>query len=536
MAYNEERYLFQAGSLGCIEGLTISAGGISALRYFGGLPYALPPTGPDRFKPPRKLPPDYSYGNKTSPRNHTKGTKICPQPPSRIPPNASLFDEDCLQLNIWIPAGDAPEEGWPVFFYLHGGFLQWGNANWKPSSLMPLLGKSAFRAIVVLPSYRLNALGFLTGKAFATEATTAQEAVFGNMGLWDQRTALEWVHSNIVNFKGDSGNITVAGYSAGAYSTFHQLAHELYLVPAENRIIRRVIMLSNGPGTRPKTLSEHQAQFDEFIHNLGIPASLDDSSKLAKLRELPYQQLIDAQKKMKISEFRPLADGAFYPKDLFADINNGDFARRIRDRGISIMSGECRDEHTIYRNWRTPENSLQALHARLCAEYPESVATKILDHYCGAEQRLPSWCRDWQDLFGRIYADLQVHHLQRGFFNALFEGGLEPGKDVLRYRFDRRLKCVEATIPLEWGVTHSSDVPIWLWGFDSPGAMTDQEEYWLKGWNEQFAAFVGGAKVQWGPTKPREMRRWRSDGQTDVWEDDRWEQGLEVWNLVHDKS
>lgn len=533
MANNAESYRFHAGSLGYLEGLTISSGPGPALHYFGGLPYALPPTGVHRFRPPRKLPTTYMYGTEAYPGRFKWGSKVCPQGPSRTPPDSSTIDEDCLQLNIWIPTADAPKEGWPVLFYIHGGFLQVGTPNWKPSSLVSLLGESVFKAIVVLPTYRLNVFGFLAGKAFAAEADSSETKAVGNMGFWDQRTALEWVHRNISNFNGDPHNITVGGYSAGAYSTFHQLAHELYQVPAEDHIIRRVIMLSNGPGVRPKTLQEHQAQFDEFICKLDIPADIDDAEKLALLRALPYQQLVDAQKKMAISEFKPLADGIFYPQDLFTNINKGDFARRMKDRGVSLLSGECRDEHTIYRNWRTPADSFDALHARFCAEYPTGVVDDILHHYCGLEGGLPGHCKNWQDLFGRIYADLQVHGLQRGFYNALFEGGLESGKDVYRYSLHRRLECVKTTLPIELGVTHTSDIPIWLWGSDFPGGLTDQEKDWLRGWNKSFAAFVKGEDMNWGRTKPNEARRWREDGETDVWEDARWEEGLALWNVVH---
>ncbi|KEQ93053.1 hypothetical protein AUEXF2481DRAFT_47675 [Aureobasidium subglaciale EXF-2481] len=465
--YGQETHVFDAGPLGILEGLVLTFDNVPALHYFGDLPYALPPTGPHRFRLPRKLPSDYDYGTKAFPGHFTTGTKICPQPPSCIPPDASLFDEDCLQLNIWIPAGKTPQGGWPVLFYLHGG------------------------PIVVLPAYRLNALGFVTGKAFAAEASDGGGTQYGNMGFWDQRMALEWTHQNIAHFGGNPDNITCAGYSAGAYSTFHQLAHELYYVAAEKSLIKRIIMLSNGPGLRPKSLSEQQNQFDE-----------------------------------------PLADDKFYPQDLFAQINNGDFARRMKERGMTLLSGECRDEHIIYRNWRTPGNSFDSVYARFCAEYPRTDVDKLLHHYCGSQQKLPAHCADWQELFGRVYADLQVHHMQRGFFNALFNGGLIPGKNVLRYGFDRRLKCVDATIPVEWGVTHSSDVPIWLWGSDFPGGLTDQERVWLRSWNEEFAAFVSGAQVNWGPTKPKDMKRW-SDGETDVWVDIKWEEGLEVWNVVH---
>lgn len=350
MSYRRETYHFDAGRLGHIEGLTITSTSPyqpGAVRYFGGLPYALPPIGEYRFRTPRKLPQYYRYGTASNPGRFTGGTGICPQPPSRNPPDRSLIDEDCLQLNIWIPTDDAPANGWPVFVYLHGGYMQWGSANWKPEAPVPLLSDSAFRAIIVVPAYRLNALGFLTGKELAKEAAENGEPV-GNMGLWDQRTALEWTQDNISVFGGNHTNITVGGYSAGAFAAYHQLAHELYLVPDGERIIRRVIMLSNGPSVKPKTLTEYQAQFDEYIERLGITVDLDSVSKLAELRSMPYQKLIEVQKNMIISEFRVLSDGMFVPRNLNKSIESGDFAQRMKTRGITLLSGECRDEHTIY--------------------------------------------------------------------------------------------------------------------------------------------------------------------------------------------
>ena len=533
MSNLKESYLFDAGPLGRIEGLTIHSDKGPALRYFGGLPYALPPTGPYRFVAPRKLPAEYKYGTRANPGRFTGATGICPQPPSRIPPDPTLFDENCLQLNIWIPSSDPPHGGkWPVMVFFHGGFLQWGSANWTPHSMVPLLSDSAMRAIIVLPCFRTNALGFLAGKELAEEAAKEGKPV-GNMGFWDQRTAMEWTHRNISHFGGDPDNITIGGYSAGGFSAFYQLAYELYRVPTKKAIVKRIFMLSNSCGVQPKSLPDAQRQFDEFVHRLGIQADLGAEEKLAKLRSLPYQNLVQVLREMKISEFRPVSDGEFVPRDLFQNINSGDFAKRMRRRNMRLLMGECRDEHTVYRTWRTPENSYSGVYTRLCAEYPTKTVDNLLKQYCGESQSLPPGVQDWQELFGHIYADMQVHCLERGFLDALFRGGMDPGKDVLRYRFDKRLECVDATLPTEWGVTHSSDMPIWFWGQDFPGGMSKQEKSWLKDWNQGWAAFVEGKEVEWGTKKHKEMRRWRSDGATDIWEDDRWERGLEIWRAVN---
>ena len=532
MSYRRESYHYAAGPLGYIEGLTINTNDTPAVHYFGGLPYALPPTGQWRFRSPRKLPPGYTYGTASRPGQFMKGTWVCPQPPSSIPPDASEVSEDCLQLNIWIPARPPPKDGWPVCFYIRGGFLQVGNANTPPEALVPLLSETAFGAIMVLPSYRLNAFGFLAGRELAAEAM-AQGDMVGNMGLWDQRLALEWTYDNIESFGGNPANITVAGYSAGAYSTFQQLAHQLFLEPEEKAIIRRVAMFSNGPGTEPKTLQEVQQQFDEFIDRVGIPRDLKDDEKLTRLREIPYEKMVEVQSEMKISEFRVLAHGQFYPPSLVQNINNGLFAQRMKSRGITLLNGECQEEHTMYRRWRTSSESFASVHQRLSADFAPKVTETLMSHYCGPDQTLPSGNKTWRKFFGRLYANVQVHLLERGFHNALVQGGLEPGKDILRYRIERRLKCVEEKIPAHLGVTHLTDIPIWLWGAGYKGGLTQEEKESLQGWNETLAQFVNGHKVNWGTVKADELRRWRSDGETDIVKDDLWENGIAFWAMVN---
>ncbi|QIX01173.1 hypothetical protein AMS68_006690 [Peltaster fructicola] len=517
------------GPLGYIEGLRLSHKGKPVLDYFGGLPYALPPVGPFRFRKPRPLAPCYRYGHKGGPGRFNGRTGVCPQPSTK---NKSDWDEDCSQLNIYVPAGAPPASGWPVLFYIHGGFLQFGNANEKPEAIAPLLSETAFHCICVMPAYRLNAFGFLASHELAEEAKKLNEPV-GNHGFWDQRLALEWTWKNISLFGGDHSRITVAGYSAGAHSAFQQLAHELYFVPDAKAIIKGVIMWSNSPGVQPKTLDEHQKQFDQLLQALQIPLTLSADEKLQKLRRTPSSKIVEALDKIKLTEFRALSDGRFVSHQAMANINNGDFAKRLKARGIRLMIGENRDEHNLYRTWRTPQDSYHGVLTRLNSDYPELVAKRVLQHYC-KNGILPNSVKNWQYLFGHIYSDMQVYGLQRGFQNALFKHGLVAGKDIFRYRFERRMKCIDSIFPPEWGVTHATDMAIWFWGLDYADGLTAQETEMLKSWNQGFAAFVKGENVDWSTSKPTDMRRLTADGKTDTWQDDQWEKGLALWNVVND--
>lgn len=113
-------YKLDLGLLGVVEGLSFidSDSTDSQSRssrtdpkilchYFGGIPYALPPVGPYRFKRPRALPVCYRYGTHANPGRFVGGCGVCPQPK----PDAGPWEEDCLQLNVWVPAEEPPEKG-----------------------------------------------------------------------------------------------------------------------------------------------------------------------------------------------------------------------------------------------------------------------------------------------------------------------------------------------------------------------------------------------------------------------------------------
>lgn len=99
-----------------------------------------------------------------------------------------------------------------------GGWLQFGSPN--EFSVAALLGETDFKAVVVMPAYRLNVFGFLYSSELEQDAASVGEST-GNHGFWDQRLALEWTKENVRLFGGNPRNITLSGYSAGTLPSSH---------------------------------------------------------------------------------------------------------------------------------------------------------------------------------------------------------------------------------------------------------------------------------------------------------------------------
>jgi carboxylesterase type B len=207
--YNEkEKLIIVETSLGKVMGLRNGH-----VNVYLGIPYAEPPVGKLRFRPPKPI-------RHWQPRiyNATNFSPECLQ--------STLFsgesddhpmDEDCLYLNMWQPAYAKNSRPWeanrhskaklfPVLIWIYGGAFVHGG-----SSLPSYYGdKLAARGVIVVSfNYRLGALGFLVSTA---------DGLFGNYGLDDQKTAIQWVQDHIISFGGDPDRVTLFGESAGAMS------------------------------------------------------------------------------------------------------------------------------------------------------------------------------------------------------------------------------------------------------------------------------------------------------------------------------
>jgi para-nitrobenzyl esterase len=190
---------------GSVEG-TVEPG----LLVFRGIPYAAPPVGKLRWRPPVAPSPWKSV------RPARSFAPICPQvqepgESGALPP----MSEDCLGLNIWTPGADSGKR--PVMVFIHGGaFMEGGTNGAYNGATLARRGGLVF----VNFQYRIGTLGFLEladmgGPAFAES---------GNLGILDQIAALQWVHANVASFGGDPDNVLLFGESAGAVSVATLLA------------------------------------------------------------------------------------------------------------------------------------------------------------------------------------------------------------------------------------------------------------------------------------------------------------------------
>jgi para-nitrobenzyl esterase len=184
-----------------------------SLHVFKGIPYAAPPVGALRWKPPA---PAAAW---ESVRQATEFGAACVQPKPTL---SNIYEglpmptsEDCLSLNVWAPK-EARKA--PVFVWIHGGAL-WGGAN---RDALQDGARLAERGVVVVSiNYRLGPLGWLAHPALSAESPNG---VSGNYGLMDQVAALRWVRDNIHAFGGDPANVTIAGESAGGLTVMYLMA------------------------------------------------------------------------------------------------------------------------------------------------------------------------------------------------------------------------------------------------------------------------------------------------------------------------
>ena len=244
---------------------------------------------------------------------HT-ATGVCFPPNSRThihPPKIThlgmeAMDEDCLYLNVFSPqssVGDTPPGLRPVMVWFHGGSYMGGSGYYQ--SGVPFydghaLCKEGDGTVVVTVNYRLGGFGFWAHSDLLSESGTA-----GNMGIQDQRAALEWVQQNARAFGGDPDRVTIFGESAGGNSVItHLTTHR------SAPLFSAGIVQSGGMWLR--TLAEAEARGEDLARAVGCSRAAANMT-LECMRRVPGEKLLNAQLKLEWTAVNPCADGFEYP-------------------------------------------------------------------------------------------------------------------------------------------------------------------------------------------------------------------------------
>jgi para-nitrobenzyl esterase len=245
-------------------------------NVFRAVPYALPPVGDLRWRPPAPMP------HWTGARKARIAGVACMQPPMAAGPYArgeQKMAEDCLTLDVTAPAN---ARNAPVMVWIHGGTLIWGTAQSKMYD-----GREFAKRGIVLVSinYRLGALGYLAHPGLSKESP---DHVSGNYGLLDQIAALKWVRANIAAFGGNARNVTVFGESAGALSVEYLLA-----APPARGLFDKAIVESGYLFTTPELRTPRYEEGSAETIGATVAAKIG-APDIAALRAMDARKLIEA--------------------------------------------------------------------------------------------------------------------------------------------------------------------------------------------------------------------------------------------------
>jgi para-nitrobenzyl esterase len=295
------------------------------VNQFLGIPYAAPPVGSLRWRPPKHFGffPGFIL-------QATQFGSECPQ--------AGGGSENCLFLNVFTPQADLANEfrdgrrrGLPVMFWIHGGGLIEGSSTPYNPELLVKKG-----VIVVTINYRLGFLGFL-----AQSAIDGEGHLSGNYGLMDQQFALKWVRRNIANFGGDPNRVTIFGESAGGQSVYAQLASPLASGLFHGAISEsgsyaefqdyffNIVTLAQGETTGSQSVPSGAAIADSVGCTSQTPSCL---------RAVPASALVAIQP----FPIYPFVDGTLLTQTMGAAFASGEFNQ------VPVISGTNHDEYRLF--------------------------------------------------------------------------------------------------------------------------------------------------------------------------------------------
>lgn len=399
------------------------SGGVDS---FLGVPYAAPPVGPLRWRPPQPAP-------------HWQGVRAATVHGNRCPAAASSNGprsetEDCLFLNVQRPSSVHSGRKRPVYVWIHGGGLQNGSSTQHDGSLIV----SRTGAVVVTINYRLGAFGFLSHPGLSAEGRGQS----GNYGLFDQQAALRWVQRNIAAFGGDPSQVTIGGESAGGWSVCANLT-----APGSRGLFRAAMIQSGSCFSQ--TLAQAETSGTSAARALGCT---DPATAVACLRALPPARLVDTQVNAGFVGGVPAL-----PQAPDAAVSSGAFAR------VPIVIGATRDEGRTFSLGFIGQDR-KAYEAFVRASFPSQVDA-VLARYpwpANADRFTPAY------LVGAIMTDAGLIGRLGGCPNLELTRTFARYTRTFAYEFAHRTGPGLAPVPgYVWGAGHAAELA-YLWpNFDN---------------------------------------------------------------------
>lgn len=338
-----------------VEGGLIAGTTADGVQSYKGIPFAAPPTGDLRWKPPQ---PVIAWQGV---RECSAFGPDCPQAPY---PAGSMYyspprkqSEDCLYLNIWTAA--RPGDKRPVMVWIHGGALTRGSGATRTYDGTSFAKKGV---VLVTINYRLGPLGYLAHPELSAESPNHAS---GNYAVLDQIASLKWVQKNIAAFGGDPGRVTIFGESAGSWSV-----NVLVASPLAKGLFHRAIGESGGqfgPGMYLKEDRNNLPAAEKIGAAFGKACGADS---IKAMRALPAEKIVDvATNDAEGKKFRtaPNVDGWVLPDEIRNIFAQG------KQNDVPVIVGSNANEMTTLTNPATWPKTMEDYRKRAEPLYGEAM-------------------------------------------------------------------------------------------------------------------------------------------------------------------